>query len=245
MKKCAIYCTLCILIGGYFLLRDKAVEMPIDQVAQYDIINTESEPPNVSSVDDVLNVLNILNEASDIHITYTHSLLMDGISHEMEYAGSTYNYDVDRGHTSVINDKLSAELWYTEDKYKVSTELVEDMDLAYTSTKDCYKSNLQTIRLICEMVTQGKVQNVIKRDHYTVYKASSDEQMANTDMLHVTVDSVVEHSNWMVIVPDDSSGEYAAILDVYPSENKAGITRERFSYKFKVNTGFRCTFPDQ
>lgn len=245
MKKCAIYCTLCVLIGGYFLFKKEPIREPAEQVTHNVSIISESEMPEVLPVDGVLHVLDTLNEAGDVHINYTHSLVIDTVTHEMEYAGSTYNYDVDRGHTSLINDKFSAELWYTEDNYKLSTDRVEDLDAVYNVTKDCYQSNVQTIRLICEMIMQGKVQDVIRRNDHTVYKATSYDQLAKTDMLHVTVDSYVERSDWAVVVPDDAQGEYTAVLKVYPSENSSGITCERFSYKFRVNTGFRCEFPDK
>lgn len=246
MKKCAIYCTACVLVGVLFLLLNKqepVVDEPADPVARV-IEDTNEEPVQVLRMDDVLFVLQDLDEASDVHITYTHTLNIDGIDYEMDYVGSNYNYDLDRGHTSVITSDWNADLWYDEEYYVLHTDDVESVDIMCRQVKDYYSSNLATIRLICSMLMQGTTQHIAQRDNYTVYKATSNDQLADGNLLHVTVDSDVFKSSWQITVPNDPFGLYKASLTVYPDENSAGIHYEKFSYEFLINTGFQCKFPE-
>lgn len=248
MKKCAAYCVVCLVIG-VLLLAGSHVEKPDEAIP----ISSESIQPtaipvaenvDVAQVDDVLSVLNILKEAGDVQVNYTHTVTMDGIEYEMDYVGSSYNYDVDRGHTSGIVNNDVVDLWYDETRFIFNTNNDSKVDELSSLMRSYYNKNMETVRLICNMITQGEIQNVYNAFDYTVYRAVTTDPLAIDQILHVTIDSTVKAASWVVCVPDDPNEAYRAVLLVYPSSNKAKITREKFSYEFRVNTGFRCHFPD-
>lgn len=250
MKKCVLYCTACVLLGILVLCSRQQKQSANTEYAEVNTLTTEeavekeSLEVTVLNTEDVLSVIDRLNEASDVHIDFVHTLVIDDTNYEMDVVGSSYNYDVDRGHISVITDKFFAEVWYSEDETILETSNVEDITVARTYTDGLYQRNLYTVKLICSMLTDGKLQQVYRTKDYTVYKAYSNKQMAETNLLHVTADSTVRATSWVVRVPHSQDGEYTATLNVFPNENASDITCERFSYKFRINTGFRCKFPE-
>lgn len=246
MKKCVLYCTTCVLLGVLFLRfgHSDTHDMSITHTEINTLLpNQTNTKPSVLAMEDVLKVLDTLDQAGDVHIDYVHTIDIDSITYEMDWVGSVYNYDVDRCHTSAVTDKFYADMWYSEDDYILNVDKQEYVDTAYSYLKDSYQTSLRTIRLICQMTATGEVQEVYETDGYIVYKAFSDKQIAESNVLHVTTDSNVRSTSWVVRVPNDANNEYTAVLTIYPDENSAGITCETYSYKFNIDTGFSCTFP--
>jgi len=248
MKKCALYCTVCVLVGVFLLCwQDSTTRQETPSVTPAIQTTTTSivipDEVDIAHTDDVLQVLQTLKEAGDVSINYTHSVTIDGVEYEMDYLGSQYNYDVDRGHTAgIIHDQV-VDLWYDETRNVLTTDSTDNLDSLRNAAQASYRKHVSTISLICNMIANGDACYIADREGYTVYKVTSYAQLAEDQLLHVTVDSDVRVSNWVVHVPDDPNGVYTAVLVVFPNENQAGITREKYFYTFQVNTGFKCNFP--
>lgn len=242
MRKCALYCTLCIVCGVLFLLHGytNKSEMHTYTPPVYTVPVTHDYAPKADIDTDVVvpDILELLDTSNDIHMVYTHSITVSGENRIIDYVGTRFSNISYNGCVISIHSDYSSSMLFTEDDYvlTIDDEDVRDTEL-YEKEYSYLRSNTETVKFIVSVLSSDSDTKSIINESGTSYSLISESSVQNGELLHVTEDGV-HYAEWYLYVPDSREEFYRAEVHIYPNSNSQGIECESYRYEFEINTGY-------